>query len=177
MLTRGWRRAGGLLAALVIVSPLAACTSDEKPGGVAEVTEADAYNAAIRWYLGDVPTPASTDAEPLIVYVAPASGSAIDEQAQADVAREMSGMDDVVVVRFADVRDDALDVDIEGEPVKDDGVLLLVSSVDAGPAPLVMTVGVYRNAADQRHYRMQIIGSGETGQTFAATAVTEVAQG
>jgi hypothetical protein len=159
------------LGALTFVS---ACGSD-KPDNPATVTAADAYNAAIRWYLGTVPAPTGTaETEPEIVFVAPASGKPIAVDTQAAVAAEMADMDDVVMVRFADVSDDALDLDLEDHPVKDDGVLLLVPDVVEGPQPLELNVGVYHNLNDQKLYSMKII---RTGSTFGATSVTEVEQG
>jgi len=153
---------------------LAACSSGGEKSHTT-VTAADAYNAAIRWYLGTVPAPTGTaDTKPAVVYIAPESGKAINVGTQAAVAAEMADMKDVVVVRFADVRDDALDVDVDGKPVKDDGVLLLVGEIDEGQPPLDMNVGVYRNADDQALYSMTITRSGES---FVATSVTEVAQG
>ena len=162
------------LVALGVLGVLAACGSDE-PQQPADVSTADAYNAAIRWYLSTVPAPTDTaNSKPTIVYVAPASGNVIDVQTQADVAAEMADMKDVVIVRFADLRDDALDLDVEGEPVKEDGVLLLVGEVAEGPPPVDFNVGVYHNAEQETLYSMRIIRSGET---FAAATVTEVAQG
>jgi hypothetical protein len=167
-------RRRAILCALGAVVFAAACGSD-KPDNPATVTAADAYNAAIRWYLGTVPEPTGTaDPKPEIVFVAPASGKPIDVRTQAAVAAEMSDKDDVVMVQFTDVIDDALDVDLDGRPVKDDGVLLIVGDVTEVAPPLEMNVGVYRNENDDKLYSMKVIPAGDS---FVATSVIEVVQG
>lgn len=162
------------LVALSTLAVLGGCGSDD-PTSSSEVSVADAYNAAIRWYLQGVPAPPdTTETKPTVVYVAPANGKPIDVQTQADVAAEMSDMDDVVIVRFADARDDALELDIEGQPVKDDGVLLLVGEVEEGPPPVQLDVGVYHNTDDEGLYSMTIT---RVGDSFVASTVSSIAQG
>jgi hypothetical protein len=150
------------------------CSSDST--GAPSVKPADAYSAAIRWYVASVAaeTPTTSDEGPIIVYVAPESGKAISSQTQASVVKELYEMSDTVTVRFADVRDEVLETDVENLPVKDDAVLLLVGEVHEAAPPLDVGVNVYHNAEDTHSYRMTIIASGDS---FAATAVTEVAQG
>jgi hypothetical protein len=157
------------LSALVGVT---ACGSDDN--GPISIKTSDAYSAAIRWYLDSVeatpPTTAAGDGSgPLIVYVAPESGKAIDSQAQASVVAEMADMTDRVTVRFADVRDDALDMEVPDLPVKDDGVLLIVGAVTEGPPPVDVDVAVYRNADDEHTFTMRITTAGDS---FRATAVS-----
>ena len=58
---------------------------------------------------------------------------------------------DIAKVRFADERDDAIDTDVEGEPVKDDGVLLIVDDFDTeGVTQVPVGVTVYHDADDHR---------------------------
>jgi hypothetical protein len=155
-----------------------ACSSDSTADP--NVSTADAYSAAIRWYLDSIESTATTattgttDSGPLIVYVAPESGKAINSQAQASVVREMSDMSDIVTVRFADVRDDALQSGVETLPVKDDGVLLLVGDVPDETPPVDVHVAVYHDVDDTHTFVMQITASGDS---FRATEVSEVAQG
>ncbi len=166
------RRWGGLICALSAVVGMTACGSEE--GGPISIKASDAYSAAIRWYLDSVETtpPTTTpagDSDPLIVYVVPGSGKAIDSQVQASVAAEMADMTDLVTVRFADVRDDALDMEVSGLPVKDNGVLLIVGVVAEGPPPVDVDVDVYRNAEDEHTFTMRITTAGDS---FRATAVS-----
>jgi hypothetical protein len=163
-----------MLCALATLLLVAACGSDDgkRP---AKVGAADAYNALIRWYLGTLPAPTdSSPKEPEIVFVAPAAGKTIAPATQAAVAAEMADMDDVVMVRFTDQADDALDLDVDDQPVKDNGVLLLVEDVPEARPPVDTHVIVYHNENDQKAYSVKIIRS---GNSFAATSVTEVAQG
>lgn len=169
-------RLGGLICALgavmSVVVGLAGCGSDDN--GPVSIKTSDAYSAAIRWYLDSVePTPSPTTtgggSGPLIVYVAPESGKAIDSQAQASVVADMADMTDLVTVRFADVRDDALDTEMPDLPVKDDGVLLIVGTVTEGPPPVDVDVAVYRNADDEHTFTMRITTAGDS---FRATAVS-----
>jgi hypothetical protein len=165
----------GLLGTVSVVLAMSACTSDSI--GTPSITTADAYSAAIRWYLDGiaVTAPASTTgSKPVIVYVAPESGKAIGSQAQASVVRAMSDMTEVVTVRFADVRDDALDLESATKVVKDDGVLLLVGPVVEGPPPVDVDVTVYHDAGDDRAFSMRVTSS---GGSFRATSVSEVGQG
>jgi hypothetical protein len=148
------------------------------PSGVGPIKQADAYAAAINWYIHSVPAPTPTTigaaSHPLIVYVVAESGKAIDSQVQASVIADMASRKNEVTVRFADVRDDALDVGLVNQPVKDNGALLLVGEVDEGLPPVRVAMSVYRNAADDQHYEMDIVRSGES---VTATAQTTVGQG
>lgn len=159
-----------------MLGSIAACSSDDDDGPMS-IKTADAYAAAIRWYLASVettPPPTTDPSGPLIVYVAPATGKAIDSQAQASVVAEMADMTEQVTVRFADVRDDALDMELPDLPVKDDGVLLIVGAVTEGPPPVEVDVAVYHSVADEQAFTMRITTSGDS---FRATAVSAVGQG
>ena len=166
---------GAVVGALLNVALLASCSSSGE--GPAKVDAADAYAAAIRWYLSEFPrVPSTTDGEPeaLTVYVAPADGNAIDTDAQASVVEELADMKDEVFVQFADVRDDAIDLDKEGQPVKDVGVLLLVGPVEEAPPPVEVEIGVYHSMNDEKNYLMRIVKKGS--EDFDVTAVTELGQ-
>jgi hypothetical protein len=170
------RRWVSLIGAAICVSALSlasACSSDSP--GVKPIKAADAYTAAINWYVDSLPTPPPTtngDAPgPAIVYVFSESGQAIPSDVQASVARNMAERKDEVTVFFIDVRDDALDVDLENQPVKDDGVLLLVGDVAEGPPPVNVLLNVYRDGTDNQPYEMKVFRSGSdviaTGETVA----------
>lgn len=152
-----------MIGAFVAVLSLAACTSEA--AGVKPLSTADAYSAAINWYVDSLPAPPPTtggDAPgPVIVYVVSESGKAINSQVQASVVANLADRKDEVTVRFADVRDDALEADVEGQPVKDDGVLLLVGEVEERPPPVDLALHVYRNIDDDIAYSMKIHRSGD----------------
>jgi len=168
---RGVSLIGAFMFAISGTALLAACTSEA--AGVKPLTKADAYTAAINWYVESLPAPPpTTDGDapgPVIVYVVSESGQAINSQVQASVVADLADRKDEVTVRFADVRDDALDIDLEGQPVKDDGVLLLVGDVDERPPPVDLDIDVYRNIDDDVAYSMKIHRSGDE---ITATAQT-----
>lgn len=115
--------AGALLGAFA----LASCDGDETPSG--EVGPADAITAVVAWQAGEQEPVIADDGEvqlPVIFVVADA-GTTIDVGVQADVAESTV---DWATVRFADDIADTFDEDLEGEPVRDDGVMLLI-----GPIP------------------------------------------
>jgi hypothetical protein len=170
------RRGVSWFGAAIGVIAFAACTSDAE--GIKPIHTEDAYVAAINWYVDSLPAPPPTtngdEPGPVIVYVVTLSGKAIDSQVQASVVADMADRKDDVTVRFADVRDDALEVDEETQPVKDEGVLLLVGEVEEANPPINVDVEVYRDMNDVRDYDMKIFRSGDE---VTATAETVVAPG
>ena len=166
---------GGLIGALVVMTAVPACSSDNGP---AKVSAADAYVAAIRWYLKEnPPLPPTTDGEEakaLTVYIAPADGNPIAVGEQAEVVAELQDMQDEVVVNFVDVKDEAIQDEDETKPVKSDGVLLLVGTVEEAPPPVEVLIGVYHDADDHQDYVMRIVKKGS--EEFDVTAVTELEQ-
>jgi hypothetical protein len=150
-----------VVAALVI---FAGCTSDKVK--TPEIGAADAYLAIVTWELGELPPP-GTDASLPVVYIAPEDGTTIDAGAQANVLRATV---DVAKVRFTDVRDDATDKGVDGAPVKDGGVLLIVGKIDAkGTSRLELPITVYRTETDQQDTVLTLVA------TTAGVTVTSAA--
>ncbi|CAN0389004.1 unnamed protein product, partial [Phaeothamnion confervicola] len=120
---------------------LAACTSDDGPP---KVSPEGAYTAVVQWVVSDE-LPAQIDDTPPIIYIATDDGSAIAAGTQATVARDT--VDDATV-RFADDRDDALHLDTDLQPVRDDGVLITLTPIDAADHFSVehMTLTLYSDA-------------------------------
>ncbi|HRE02994.1 MAG TPA: hypothetical protein PLV68_16970, partial [Ilumatobacteraceae bacterium] len=105
-----------------------------------------------------------------VVYVAPTSGSPIPAGSQVAVVGNLADMGDNIELRFADVRDDAIDLDAEGEPVRDDGALLVVGKVPEKRPPVDVSVEVYFNSSTQHDYTLRI--SRRDG-TYVVTQATE----
>ena len=178
------RRRGGLvdaLAALAVAAGLVGISAGcESSGGPETISTADAYVAAIRWYVDTIPDPEPTEttdsveAGPALVYIAPADGNPIDASAQAAVVSALSDMTDSIEVRFADVRDDAIDIEAEHEPVKEGGALLLVGKVDEGRPPVEVSIEVYHDADDDESFQMRIVRGGS--DDYTVTAVTQLEQ-
>ncbi len=113
---------------LLSLFALGACDSGDDSG--ADVVEpADAITAAVAWQADDQDPVVGDDGEPIlpVVFVVAGEGTTIDVGVQADVA---SATVDWATVRFADDIAETFDPDLEGEPVRDDGVMLLI-----GPIP------------------------------------------
>lgn len=171
------RRRGGIVWALCSLLVLEACSSD---GDVPRsVTAADAYVAVIRWYVAQAPQPppsntADSDPQPTHLYILSTEGNTIDAQDQATVVAELADISDSVMVVFADTRDEAVDLEVVGEPVKDQGALLLVGNVEEGQPPVDLSLQVYRSADDHWMVQMQIVRDGL--EEFSVSDVTELAQ-
>ena len=77
-------------------------------------------------------------------------------------------MKDEATLRFTDAQVDALDEDVEGRPVKDEGVLVIVGVVADG-SPVDVEIEVYRNEGDVRSYVLELTGDDDRWQVTAAT--------
>lgn len=137
---------------------------------MSEIGPGDAITALVRWHadeVGPVVDDAGDEILP-VVYVASDSGDTIDVGLQATVAEQT--VDDAVV-RFADDRAEAIDDGIDGAPVKDDGVLMLLGAMPE-PAPSVtFPVTVYRTEADERTIDVEVTAT-DAGVDVTATPTT-----
>ncbi len=145
---------------------LVGCTSDD-PGPPA-VDEEGAYTAIVRWAASTVSPPVEGDDRP-VVYVMSLDGGTIEPGVQAEVAR--ATVDDIDV-RFADEREQAIDLDDPAEPVHDDGVLLLVGPLPDPAATVEVDVDVYFSAERTDPYRL-ILSASESGATVTQAEVRE----
>ena len=145
---------------------LGACTSesaDQPP----TVRAADAYLAIVEWQV-DSAGPLTTGESLPVVYITAEDGQTIDAGVQAKVAQNSV---DVAKVRFADARGDALDTHTDGEPVKDDGVLLIVDPFDAkGAVDVPIGVTVYHSADDQQHL-VFVVSATDAGAQVTSSSV------
>ena len=154
-----------ILAVVGLTLSAAACTSDgDEPSGIGA---ADALTAVVDWQVGRIGPPTTGQALP-VVYIAAEDGTTIDAAVQAKVANNTV---DLAKVRFADVRDDAIDVDVDGRPVKDDGVLLIVDEFDVkGSSELPIGVSIYHDAADEQHLVLTVT-AGDAGAEVTSSSV------
>ena len=123
------RRGTAALASLACCAlAITACdTDDDSPAEV--VGSADALTAAIAWE-ADEQEPVVDDGGEVrlpVIFVVAGDGATIDVGVQADVA---AATVDWATVRFADQVAETFDPDTDGEPVRDDGAMLLI-----GPLP------------------------------------------
>ncbi len=142
------------------------------------VQPADAYTAIVEWQVG-VQEPVIDESGEVVlpvVYVVADDGSTIDVGVQADVAAATA---DWATVRFADDPTDTFDPDVEGEPVRDDGVMLLTGPLpDASPS---IDVSVVRYVAvdDSATFIVEVTatqGPSNTSAVSPRATVTSVMQ-
>jgi hypothetical protein len=150
---------------------LTSCSDDDH--GPTTVEPDEVYVSVIRWELerrhedagGSTPTTISDELP--IVYVAAADGSDIAANVQARVAEAIV---DEATVRFADSRDEALDLDVDNEPVRDDGVLLSIAPVEPDPAQRRTTeVVVYRSLDDHQTWLLTVDAADDGGTITGST--------
>ena len=131
----GWTRGARLAAAALLGSfVFASCDGDDGPA--ADVVEpAEAITAIVSWQADEQEPVIGDDGEAQIpvIFVVAGDGETIDVGIQASVAAATDGWANV---RFADDVADAFDPDLEGEPVRGDGAMLLLGPIPE-PAPSI----------------------------------------
>jgi hypothetical protein len=124
------------------------------------VAASGALIAVIDWEVGEYEPMVNEDGdvELPVVYVAPAGGGTIDVGIQAAVVEATV---ETAIVRFADEAGEALDTDVEGEPVKDDGVLLIVGDMPDSSRTIELGVVRYRSVDDDSMLVIEITVSAD----------------
>lgn len=128
-----------VLSALVVAGAACNGQSDELS------REAQVYAATIREVVRHQPPPPDDPEALPVVYVVAVGETTIAADVQAEVASELR---DEAEVQFADERDEAVDEDVQGAPVLDDGVLIAVGDLSPDADPVSMEVEVYRSERD-----------------------------
>ena len=144
------------------------CGSSGNEPPKAEVSAAEAYTAVVRWEVSERPAVVDADGEvelPLI-YLSAESGETIDIGVQADVVEATV---DEVVVRFSDDSVDSLDQGLDGIPVKDDGVMLILGDFSKGEATIRPSMRRYRSIDEDMMFRMEIVASDDGAKVITAT--------
>lgn len=133
----------GAVVALGVFT-FASCDDDETASDV--VGPAAAITAVVAWQTGEQEPVIADDGEVQlpVIYVVAEAGTTIDVGVQADVAESTV---DWATVRFADDIADTFDPDVAGEPVRDEGVMLLVGPIPE-PAPSIELPLVRYTAVD-----------------------------
>lgn len=143
------RQAGRLALAMTAVLTVSACNS----GGPNEhERQASIYAAIIQALAPDTPPDPGAEPEEFdrVVY---AGSLRDDEDIPLEVqAAVVEALEDFATVRFIDVRSEAIDDTADGEPVIEDGVLVLLGSVPSGPSPSVEAERYIDRRTDQRFW-------------------------
>lgn len=150
---------------------LVGCSSDPEPLRPT-VAPADAYAAIVRWEVDQL-EPVVDDAgnvEAPVIYLASGSGGTIDVRVQADVVTDI---DDAAVIRFVDDARDARDEGFEDEPVKDDGVLIVLDDFPPDQATVEARIVRYRSIDDDAAWLLEITAVDDSTTVESAVLATE----
>jgi hypothetical protein len=148
---RSARRFGVVLVSLVAI---ASCNdADDTPADV--VDAADAITAIVAWQAEEQEPVIDADGEPKlpVIFLVPGDGAVIDIGVQADVAESTH---DWANVRFADDIADTFDADLEGEPVRDEGAMLLVGPIPEPAQTIEVDLIRYTAVDDGEPLRVEI---------------------
>ncbi|CAN5827216.1 hypothetical protein BH24ACT5_BH24ACT5_25410 [soil metagenome] len=95
----------------------------------------------------EVATTATTDPESTpVVYVVSVAENGVAATVQAEVAAELK---DDIDLRFADERAEAVEEDVDGQPVPNDGVLLLVGDIPVDGSVIDVPIEIYHSETDR----------------------------
>lgn len=128
------------------------------PSPAAQVVEALVRDAA-----EELPRdPEKPEALP-VVYVVSGSEEPFSAQVQASVA---SAVTETIDVRFADARDESLDRDRPGSPVRDGGALVQVGKLVPDETPMTVDVEVYWS---ETQFSRRVMTFGRRGDEWSAS--------
>jgi hypothetical protein len=149
------------------------CTSDAAPER-ATVTPAGAYIAIVQWEVGQAAPVVDDDGniEPPVIYLASVLGGTIDAGVQAEV---VATIDESAVIRFADDPRDALDDDLEGEPVKDDGVMIVLDEFEPDEPVVDARISRYASDTDEGLWLLEVIATDDGAEVTTAVPIDPIA--
>ena len=167
--------ARGSAAAAVALLTLVGCSSGpetERATVTPTVTPTDAYTAIVRWEIarstpiidteGNVETP--------VIYLAAGSGGTVDVRVQANV---VSNIDDAAVIRFADDARDSRDENLDNEPVKDNGVIILIDEFEPDQANVEARIVRYRSIDDDNAWILRVSATDDNATIASSILATE----
>jgi hypothetical protein len=137
------------------VFALASCDDDEETTSDV-VGPADAIIAVVAWQADEQEPVIADDGEVElpVIYVVADAGTTIDVGVQADVAESTV---DWATVRFADDIADTFDPDLEGEPVRDEGAMLLVGPIPEPARSIELPVVRYTAVDEDEAFVVEIV--------------------
>ncbi|MDC3332430.1 hypothetical protein OAV42_02915, partial [Ilumatobacter sp.] len=101
---------------------------------------------------------------------AASSGETVDVRVQANV---VSNIDDVAVIRFADHASDARDETLEDQPVKDDGVMILIDDFEPDQARVEVRIVRYQSIDDDNAWILEVMATDDVATVASATLAAE----
>jgi hypothetical protein len=150
-------------AVLVATLTSAGCdgSDDDEPARQAQV-----YVATIRDVLDEQRPPSDPDVLP-VVYVVGGGQSNVPADVQAEVVVELHEDADI---NFEDERSDALLVEDDTAPVRNEGILVIIGEVPPEGDPVDVDVEVYRSVADWSR-RVFTVAGAASQWTVTSTSV------
>lgn len=141
------------MSVLVAATLVAACGDDEPASR--DVDPAAALTAIVEWQAGDQEPVVDDNGDTLlpVIYMAAGDGGTIDVGVQAAVA---AAVIDVATIRFADDVADAFDASLEGEPVIDDGVMLLIGTMPEPARTVVVPLQRFTDSTTAEALELEI---------------------
>ncbi len=136
------------------------------------MTPSNAYTAIVRWEI-ERNEPVIDDAgnvEAPVIYLAAGSGGTVDVAVQAHV---VSTIDDAAVIRFTDDARDARNVEIDDEPVKDDGVMILIDEFESDQVSVDGRIVRYQSVDDDHAWILEITATADGAVVESADLATE----
>ncbi len=171
------RSAQLVAAALLAAFAVTACDSNDTVA-TDVVGSADAITAVVAWQASEQePVFDDKGDEKLpVMFVVAVDGAAIDVGVQADVA---AATVEWATVRFADDVADTFDPGLDGEPVRDDGVMLLIGPMPKPARSIELDLVRYYAVDDGEPFTLEITGdttitdSDNSTPRASVTAVTQ----
>jgi hypothetical protein len=157
---RSTRATRSSVALLLVALTIAAC-GDGEPAETDVVDTADAITAIIAWQAdGQEPVlDDQGDPQQPVIFVVPADGATLDVGVQADVT---GATVDWATVRFADDVADTFDPAIEGEPVRENGSMLMIGPIPESARSIEVDVVRYTSATDAEALTLEITSDAST---------------
>jgi hypothetical protein len=133
----------GLTAALVAVS--VGCSSPDIDRGALTGDERSAavYEVVLDWLIADEPGIGGEEQADWVLFVATRSEQVIDIDVQGHV---VAALEPAVEVRFVDDQTEAIDSEVEDQPVRDLGLLVGLGAVAPDGDTVDVYADLYRNA-------------------------------
>lgn len=143
------------------------CTSGSE-AAPSTVNPENAYTAIVRWQIeqADVVVDEDGNVEAPVIYLAASSGGTVDVGVQASV---VAAIDDAAVIRFADDSRDARDEGLDGVPVKDDGVIIVVDEFELGQSTVDARISRYRSIDDDTAWILKVVATEDGADVIKAT--------
>lgn len=144
----------GLVAVVVAMAVPVGCGGETDQSANREV---DAYTAVVDWVLAEPRFTTTPDPDDkLIVFIESLASGVIDLDVQIEV---VGHFEELAEIRFIDTREEAVDQEEPGAPVRDGGMLLGLGAVPA-TGPLELRGEVYRTVDDVVGYRFMLENKG-----------------